>query len=46
MDTKDRAWSGTPLGWALYYVHEAKGDNADKQYPQIAAYLRAKQGHG
>jgi peptide-methionine (S)-S-oxide reductase len=42
--TKDRAWSGTPLGWALHYVDEAKGDNAGKQYTEIAAYLRAKEG--
>ena len=38
---KDRAWSGTPLGWAEYYVREAKGDDAGKSYPEIAAYLRS-----
>jgi peptide-methionine (S)-S-oxide reductase len=40
---KDRAWNGTPLGWAEYYISEAKGDDARKQYPEIAAYLRSKQ---
>lgn len=42
---KDSAWHGTPLGWAEYYVREAKGDNARKPYSEIAAYLRAKEGH-
>lgn len=43
LDAKDSAWKGTPLGWAEHYVGESKGDNAKKQYPEIAAYLRAKQ---
>ena len=44
LSTKDRAWDATPLGWAEYYIREAKGDNAAKRYPEIAAYLRAKEG--
>jgi peptide-methionine (S)-S-oxide reductase len=41
--TKDRAWDGTPLGWAEHYISEAKGDKAGKQYREIAAYLRGKE---
>ena len=42
LDAKDHAWGGTPLGWAEYYLTEAKGDQSDKQYAQIAAYLRGR----
>ncbi|MGH7456101.1 MAG: ankyrin repeat domain-containing protein, partial [bacterium] len=42
LGTKDRAWDGTPLEWAEHYIREAKGDNAEKQYPEIAVYLREK----
>jgi hypothetical protein len=45
LGAKDRAWNGTPLGWAEHYLCEAKEDNARKPYPEIAAYLRAKEGH-
>jgi hypothetical protein len=38
---KDSAWGGTPLGWAEHYLSEGPGDSADKQYTEIAAYLRA-----
>jgi peptide-methionine (S)-S-oxide reductase len=44
LGTKDRAWHGTPLGWAEHYIGEMKGDSAGKQYPEIAAYLRAREG--
>jgi peptide-methionine (S)-S-oxide reductase len=44
LDTKDRAWNGTPLGWAEYYLNEVKGDKAMKHYQEIAAYLRDKAG--
>lgn len=44
LGTSDRAWNGTPLGWAEHYIHEAKGDDAGKPYAEIAAYLRAKAG--
>lgn len=40
----DRAWDGTPLGWAEHYVAEAGDGDAGKQYPEIAAYLREKAG--
>jgi peptide-methionine (S)-S-oxide reductase len=40
LGTKDRAWHATPLEWAEHYIREAKGDDAGKQYPEIAAYLR------
>jgi len=42
LGTKDRAWDGTPLEWAEHYISEAKGDDAGKPYPEIAAYLREK----
>jgi peptide-methionine (S)-S-oxide reductase len=42
LGTKDRAWDGTPLEWAEHYIREAKRDDAGKQYPEIAAYLREK----
>jgi peptide-methionine (S)-S-oxide reductase len=43
LGTKDTAWNGTPLGWAQYYLGEAKGDHAGKQYTEIAAYLGANE---
>jgi peptide-methionine (S)-S-oxide reductase len=36
----DAAWNGTPLGWAEYYVDDAKTDDKRKQYRVIAEYLR------
>lgn len=44
LGTKDRAWDGTPLEWAEYYIREAKRDDAGKPYSEIAAYLREKAG--
>src|SRR5262249_51772021 len=44
LGTKDRAWGATPLGWAEHCVGEARGDDAGKSYPAIAAYLRSKGG--
>ncbi|HEU0300640.1 MAG TPA: ankyrin repeat domain-containing protein, partial [Longimicrobium sp.] len=44
LHTRDRAWHGTPLDWAEHYVGEAKGDDAGKPYPEIAAYLRERMG--
>jgi hypothetical protein len=41
--TQDRAWHGTPLGWAEHYISEMKGDSSGKAYPEIAVYLRAKE---
>jgi peptide-methionine (S)-S-oxide reductase len=41
LDIKDRAWNGTPLEWAEYYLREAKTVDAGKVYRDIAAYLRA-----
>jgi peptide-methionine (S)-S-oxide reductase len=43
LGAKDGAWNGTPLGWAEHYIDEAKEDDAQKQYPEIAAYLRTTQ---
>jgi peptide-methionine (S)-S-oxide reductase len=37
----DTAWSGTPLGWAQHYLSDGTGGHPDKQYAEIAAYLRA-----
>lgn len=42
LGTKDRAWNATPLEWAEYYIREAKGDDAEKPYSEIAAHLREK----
>jgi len=42
VNAKDTAWGGTPLGWALYYLGEAKGNDSLKQYPEIATYLRTR----
>lgn len=40
---QDLAWGGTPLGWAEHYLGETKsGDNPDRQYAEIAAYLRGR----
>ena len=36
----DTAWGATPLGWAEHYLSEGQGDRPDKQYAEIAAYLR------
>jgi peptide-methionine (S)-S-oxide reductase len=40
--TKDKAWGGTALGWADYYINETKSGGASKEYSAIAAYLRAR----
>ena len=39
--TQDTAWGGTPLGWAEHYLSEEQGKRRDRQYAEIAAYLRA-----
>lgn len=39
VDAKDSAWGGTPLGWAHYYLDDAKPNQAAKQYADIAGYL-------
>jgi peptide-methionine (S)-S-oxide reductase len=44
LGAKDTAWNCTPLEWAEYYIRDAKGDDAGKAYPEIAAYLREKGG--
>jgi len=35
----DRAWNGTPLGWAEHYVENSAGE-ARERYASIVAYLR------
>jgi hypothetical protein len=42
----DSAWNGTPLGWALYYVEQAKDDAARPRYDEIATLLRSVGGDG
>jgi hypothetical protein len=37
---KDKAWGGTPLGWAEHYVNETRAAADKKQYTAIATYLR------
>jgi peptide-methionine (S)-S-oxide reductase len=44
VNTPDSAWGGTPLGWALHYLSEGQGNNPDRQYAEIAAYLRSRHG--
>jgi len=43
LGAKDNAWNA--MGWAEHYIREAKGENARKPYPEIAAYVRAREGH-
>ncbi len=40
LGAKDRAWKGTPLGWAEYYLEQGHRDERSKRYVEIAAYLR------
>jgi len=40
-NAKDSAWGGTPLGWAQYYLSDAQGERRNRQYAEIAAYLRS-----
>ena len=44
LHTKDKAWGGTPLGWAEHYLSEGRGNRSGNQYAEIAAYLRAHDG--
>lgn len=44
LSARDRAWGGTPLGWAEHYLSEGQDDRHDKQYTEIAAYLRGRPG--
>jgi peptide-methionine (S)-S-oxide reductase len=44
LTTKDRAWGGTPLGWAEHYLGEGSGNRRGEQYAEIAAYLRSHRG--
>jgi hypothetical protein len=41
LNVKDSAWGATPLGWAQYYLTKAQAVGRDKQYAEIAAYLRS-----
>ena len=43
VDAKDRAYDGTPLAWAEYYLREKGRGASRKQYAEIVDYLR-KQG--
>jgi Ankyrin repeats (3 copies) len=42
LNTRDKAWKGTPLGWAEHYISEHERDERGKQYVEIADYLRDK----
>jgi peptide-methionine (S)-S-oxide reductase len=42
---RDTAWSGTPLGWAAYYLAERKDEDTQRRYGAIADYLRARCPH-
>ena len=39
----DRAYHGTPLGWAKYMRTETTDNNEKKKYAAIEAYLLAKE---
>lgn len=39
---KDKAWQGTPLGWAEHYHGEKKRQEDKKRYAAIADYLRQR----
>jgi peptide-methionine (S)-S-oxide reductase len=40
----DTAWHATPLGWAEHYAEEPGTGERRRDYPEIAAYLRARGG--
>ena len=42
LSAKDRAWGGTPLGWAEHGLSEGQGGRGGNQFAEIAAYLRAE----
>ena len=42
VNVKDSAWAATPLDWANHYLEEGQGDRPDRQYAEIAAYLRSR----
>jgi peptide-methionine (S)-S-oxide reductase len=44
LSVPDRLWGGTPLGWAHHYLSEGPGAHPGKQYADIAAYLRSREG--
>jgi len=44
LDAQDRAWGGTLLGWAEYYLSGGSGYHPEKRYAQIAAYLQSRAG--
>lgn len=39
----DKAWSGTPLGWAEHAAGSAKTERERERHRQVADYLRSKQ---
>jgi peptide-methionine (S)-S-oxide reductase len=47
LDAKDKAWDGTPLGWAMYMPTEEGYDDAAKQrFAAIEKYLRETENMG
>jgi peptide-methionine (S)-S-oxide reductase len=46
LHAQDKAWHGTPLGWALHYVEEKKQEEERARYEKIAAYLRQRHCRG
>jgi hypothetical protein len=43
LNDKDKAYSGTPLGWAMHMQTEKNDETAKKKYKEIENYLFAKQ---
>lgn len=44
LDTRDKAYNATPLGWAEHYQTEYGREERGKRYAEIAEYLREKGG--
>jgi len=46
LTTRDKAEDATPLGWAEYAATGPTGKTRGKQFAEIAAYLREREGRG
>lgn len=43
LNAKDKAYNGTPLGWAIYMQTEATNETEKKKFRAIESYLSSKQ---
>jgi hypothetical protein len=46
LNTTDKLFNGTPLGWAMHLQTEQNDKTTKKKYKEIEDYLSAKQNHG